>query len=520
MKKVKFIIVALLMLLCATKVNAEATQEGPFYFDWENTILTDVRDVVVEVSDNFSFKDGTVIIRTIEDEENNTFSIELERRDLKGKIIKTNTIEDNAFFSAITDHENIYIVTISYASKERSAESTSTQMIVKLDENLEVVKTLPFEEDHTPGVDGMINARRFGHDILAIKDDYLYVFCGEEYMLKTKLELDKWETMEYKEEDFDTYFPDLSTEYKIMEKWMGQLSGDIELTNDYIDFDVTTHVYDDKIITSGMRYSLNVQEGDVGGSEEEYEMPFAGVIKIYDKEGKIVFEQTNKNYMKFFEARIMGDYVVAIGLSESTMMGNSNTSTLGNDIVVYDLEGNLLQTIETEGSYVFLNEISSGFVATHVESCQQIENQPDPISEDPLGVPFTVDSKAGNTYAVCTYNTEAYYLPLNIETKVIGEGKGTIEAVKSGRKGEEITFKVTPEKGFVLGEVRVTDKDGNTVVFTDNTFTMPNADVTIEAIFLPENSETADIEIVTILGLLLICGFVVLNSIKKFKALS
>lgn len=515
MKKVKFIIVALLMLLCATQVNAEATQEGPFYFDWENTLLTDVRDIVVEVSDNFSFKNGTVVVRTIYDEENNTFSIELERRDLKGKIIKTNTIEDNAFFSAITDHENIYIVTISYASNEKSAESTSTQMIVKLDENLEVVKTLPFEENYIPGVEGMINARRFGHDILAIKDDYLYVFCGEEYMLKTKLELDKWETMEYKEEDFDTYFPDLSTEYKIMDNWMGQLNGNVELTNDYIDFDVTTHVYDEKMITSGMRYSLNVQPGDAGG-EEEYEMPFAGVIKIYDKEGNIVFEQINKNYMKFFEARIMGDYVVAIGLSESTMMGNGNTTTLGNDIVVYDLEGNLLQTIETEGSYVFLNEIASGFVATHVESCEEIQD-----SVMPKGVPYVSDSNAGvnSTYTVCTYNTEAYYLPLNIETKVIGEGKGTIEAVKIGRKGEEITFKVTPEKGYVLGEVRVTDKDGNTVVFTENTFTMPNADVTIEAIFVPENSDTADIEIITIVGLLVICGFVVLNSIKKLKAL-
>lgn len=516
MKKVKFIIVALLMLLCATQVNAEATQEGPFYFDWENTILTDVRDIVVEVSDNFSFKNGTVIVRTTYDEENNTFSIELERRDLKGKIIKTNTIEDNAFFSAITDHENIYIVTISYASKEKSADSTSTQMIVKLDENLEVVKTLPFEENYIPGVDGMINARRFGHDILAIKDDYLYVFCGEEYMLKTKLELDKWETMEYKEEDFDTYFPDLSTEYKIMDNWMGQLSGNVELKNDYIDIDVTTHIYDDKMITSGMRYSLNVQPGDTGG-EEEYEMPFTGVIKIFDKEENIVFEQTNKNYMKFFEARIMGDYVVAIGLSESTMMGNGNTSTLGNDIVVYDLEGNLLQTIETEGSYVFLNEIASGFVATHVESCEDIQA---PVL--PKGIPYVSGSNVGgnSTYTVCTYNTEAYYLPLNIETKVIGEGKGTIEAIKSGRKGEEITFKVTPEKGYVLGEVRVTDKTGNTIIFTNNTFTMPNADVTIEAIFVPENSDTADIEIITIVGLLVICGFVVLNSIKKLKALN
>ena len=221
--------------------------------------------------------------------------------------------------------------------------------------------------------------------------------------------------------------------------------------------------------------------------------------------------------MKFFEARIIDKYVVAIGLSESTMMGNTNPTSLGNDIVVYDLEGNLLQTIETEGSYVFLNEITSGFVATHVETCKDVEDITDAGAD-----PFISEAQGeqGSYYTVCTYNTEAYYLPLNIETKVRGEGKGTIEAVKNGRRGEEITFKVTPQEGFVLGEVLVTDKNGNTIVFTDYTFTMPNADVTIEAIFVPENSDTADIEIITIVGLLIICGFVVLHSIYKFKALN
>ena len=507
MKKAKYVILTLLFLLLATRVNAEE-QNGPFYFDWENTKITDARSELVEVSDNFSYKDGTVIIRTTVDETMENFSIELERRDLKGNIVKTNILENQAFFSAITDDENIYIVTIDYNKND-----ISTQKVLKLDENLEVVKELAFEGEYIPGVNGMINARRFGHDVLAIHEGYLYVYCGETYMLKTKLELDKWVTMEFTQEASDKYFPDLSTEYKIMNIWMGKLYGDIELKEDYIDFDVTTHVYEDKIITSGMRYTM-VIDSDINPEEER---PFAGVIKIFDKDENVIFEAINKDYMKFFEARIIDNYVVAIGLSESTMMGNTNPTSLGNDIVVYDLEGNLLQTIETEGSYVFLNEITSGFVATHVETCKDVED-----ITDAGAVPFISDAQGGEVsyYTVCTYNTEAYYLPLNIETKVRGEGKGTIEAVKNGRRGEEITFKVTPQEGFVLGEVLVTDKNGNTIVFTDYTFTMPNADVTIEAIFVPENSDTADIEIITIVGLLIICGFVVLHSIKKFKALN
>ena len=51
----------------------------------------------------------------------------------------------------------------------------------------------------------------------------------------------------------------------------------------------------------------------------------------------------------------------------------------------------------------------------------------------------------------------------------------------------------TDKEGYVLGVVKVTDKDGNVLTFTDYKFTMPSSDVTIEATFLPENPETSDL---------------------------
>lgn len=84
------------------------------------------------------------------------------------------------------------------------------------------------------------------------------------------------------------------------------------------------------------------------------------------------------------------------------------------------------------------------------------------------------------------------YTPIyNIETKT--DGNGTIKVLSTAKSGEGITFEITPKEGYVLGVVKVTDKDGNVLTFTDYKFTMPSSDVTIEATFLPENPETSDL---------------------------
>lgn len=106
----------------------------------------------------------------------------------------------------------------------------------------------------------------------------------------------------------------------------------------------------------------------------------------------------------------------------------------------------------------------------------------------------------------------------NIMTKTTGNGK--VEASKgTAINGETITFTVTPEKGYVLGVLKVTDSNGNTITFTSNTFTMPYADVTIEAIFVPENPDTKDIAIAVVLVLALICAIIAIINKKKFDQL-
>lgn len=117
-------------------------------------------------------------------------------------------------------------------------------------------------------------------------------------------------------------------------------------------------------------------------------------------------------------------------------------------------------------------------------------------------------------------DTEMYYFefPYEVSTKVTGKGTITIEEDKS-RAGENIKFVVTPEEGYVLGEIKVTDSEGNVLIFTDYEFTMPTADIVIEATFNPipmeENPETSDFISMFIVFTILILEILLIRHFNK-----
>ncbi len=99
-----------------------------------------------------------------------------------------------------------------------------------------------------------------------------------------------------------------------------------------------------------------------------------------------------------------------------------------------------------------------------------------------------------------------------ITTKTDGNGTITPSA-ETEHSGNEVTFIVTPNEGFELKEVKVTDSNGNTITFTDYKFTMPDANVVIEAIFVAKNPETSAINIIVSI----ILGIISIGIIIKFK---
>lgn len=110
-------------------------------------------------------------------------------------------------------------------------------------------------------------------------------------------------------------------------------------------------------------------------------------------------------------------------------------------------------------------------------------------------------------------------LGYKITTKT--DGNGTIEVVNKAAGNETIQFKVTSKKGYEINKIKITSVAGATIKFTEgdiinnkdgtvsidkNKFTMPFADVTIEAEWTIENPDTGESIIVAIILLVVMGG--------------
>ena len=87
--------------------------------------------------------------------------------------------------------------------------------------------------------------------------------------------------------------------------------------------------------------------------------------------------------------------------------------------------------------------------------------------------------------------------PLNDDHEVTIEqpDNGKIETSDDkAEAGDEVTITVTPDDGYVVDKIAITDEDGNEIEVTDNgdgtfTFSMPDSDISIEAEFVEEGGE-------------------------------
>ncbi len=240
-------------------------------------------------------------------------------------------------------------------------------------------------------------------------------------------------------------------------------------------------------------------------AEEDSETPDAGLqscrrpiasLEIYDDldNRPIVYEEYDE-YTGFENPTFIKDYIVTIGYKFDD---EENEGMY--EIVVFDMEGNIVQTIPVDDAEkdetIMLKANDNSFMITKVEEYDcPVEYSNSNNVRTSISDYVSTDAKEEMSYCATT-KEQVYYLPLNITTKV--EGKGSIEVIENSRYGDTVTFKVTPEAGYKLDKVIVTDKQGNEVTFTEYTFTMPDADVKIEAIFVVDNPNTSSIALAAI----------------------
>ena len=229
-------------------------------------------------------------------------------------------------------------------------------------------------------------------------------------------------------------------------------------------------------------YSHSTEEGTY------YEDCYYYTIEYYDSDLNKLWstDLTDFHLETIFNAKDAGDYLIVSAYSKDKSY-----------ILIFDSEGNVVQTIENERYIVFsyIDAIDNGFAIA--ERCGT-----------PNGQIGTDDCRASHKV----------YL-LNNEIESVSEGKGEITVPTDAKVGDIISIDVKPEKGYVLGELLVFDESGNQIPVENNTFTMGTSKVTVRAVFIPENPNTGNFGLIIITVLAIISGFALVIQKRKLAFL-
>lgn len=460
MKKIfKFLTICSLFFIFLTTAKAADI----FKFDWETTKHNYYEEDIL-FTDNIAYQNG--FITSILDSED--FASNLTMYDSDGTIIKTNIINNYAIITLKNINNIIYALAMN---------DSETIELLKIKDDLTLDKHLNLEIEITDYPDPILGVTIY--DLLginSIKEDEknIYVLV-EEFIVKVSKDMNSFETINPTQEDIATYFP----EYEEI------VLNPITNLKQYIS------VIENKkqLIYTG--FDIEECPPRVIGCINDID----AIIRI-DEDNKTLWEKEYPDYLFVYNPQVVNKYIVAVGVKKV----EDDTQK---EIIILDMNGNIVQTIVNDDPFIITGG-NYNFMVNNVDESSEY---------CPIAPPSSTE---GEVIMKCYKHWQkVYYLPLNISTKV--EGKGKIEVVNSARNGEEVTFKITPEEGYVLGVVKVTDANGNVLTFTSNTFTMPSSDVTIEATFIPENPETSDIKIIVLSVILIVGSIIGFINFKRVK---
>ena len=110
--------------------------------------------------------------------------------------------------------------------------------------------------------------------------------------------------------------------------------------------------------------------------------------------------------------------------------------------------------------------------------------------------PETADCKASPTsgkveFSTLRHSSSSSNPTYSVTTPSKSENGGVAVSSKNARKGDTVTVTVTPDAGYQLDKLTVTDKNGNVLKLTDKgdgkySFTMPDGKVEVKAVFAKE----------------------------------
>ena len=497
MKKAYLLIATILSLLLVNVVKAE---EGPFILDFETEIESN-RAVL-----NAGYKDGYITIDYLKNEPSSLIRL----YDSKGEIKKEKVIEGKIIKHMAIKDNDIYVVANDYIEKKSK--------VILLDEKLTITESM--------GIDGkVIYSKLFssaGESQIRVVEDEVYLFLeGNESNGIVGILPRDLSDIEYKEvktySQMKRYFPIVEVS---------------RLLEDNYPYDPNSRlVFGYKEGKAAVLYANAsnckpfARQQTSGRVLPELEKCYKLNISLVDNKGEMVWTKALPSvYLGFKEVKLVDNYIAAVLYKEN-----------GEDIVIYNMDGKIEEIIETEKGFSNIVETEMGFIvvqskcrnslllrraANKVSAAEGNEALIHIIDNNCCLTGEIKEPKVGEQNAaadiMCMDNHQVYYLYHKIEPKVTS-GKGKIEVIDKQKPGKPVEFVITPDEGYVLGKVKVTDAKGKTVVFTSNRFTMPTADVTIEVEFLVANAETKDIAIIGVSIIAILAAAIVFTQYKKLK---
>ena len=490
-----FILGLIMFLGCLVDVKADAIaapfeNKEVFIHDWDAEPAVASQYEFLFGSNMSYYEYGFVMSDVEADYYDYVYTTTLSNYDIAGNVVKEKVLKNTIIFNLQVIDEKIYTLSLDLSS----ITGDPIISIVIYDMNFKI------DEQYILGGDGLFgeflnsvyDSKQYNLDVFSTDEDgngYFLLF-GTPLVLAFGPDYDGVEFFD----DFDLFY-----EYFSYYSFLVNESDEVG----FVGYDKK----DDTIVVSGV-------DGCNFGGLEDFMTPQGvrsnvkscannGVIALYE-DGKQVWENDYYDYSMIINPHIVGDYIVALGYSYD-----------GSEVIVLDMEGTIIQKIQTDDEYYFLEGGDKSFMVSSLELdsdsiCAITEDQ------NVFGLEFEDPADVGERDDRCYKKVnQVWYIPLTVETRT--DGNGTVTAVESSRYGEDVEFTVTPKEGFVLGEVKVTDEFGNVVTFTDYHFTMPNANVVIDVTFLPENSETADIAIVALVVIALGSGVILLKNRKRLN---
>lgn len=471
--KIKKMLFAVL-LICCSFLMVNAKENDVFKYDVTVESKAEYWNAVIH---NIAYYEQGYIVTDVYDS-SNYFSTKITKYNKNGKVVKEKILEDIGVTYVEVHGDYIYIVSLVLVDYDAVA------YVAKMNMDFEVISEYyDYDRDIGNDVYGYVSTS----NILSTISSY-FTFEDDKTILLTYSGL-LFLNAEFNKVDFLSLDESNDEVTGILNKMYSYNFDRIEGLSDS-GYDIYSCAFTDDV-----EYYIARKNGNL------YMMAYRSDKKLFTKTLSNDLYSSKNIFMN-----VVDDYV-AVMSDEKIYIYDFN----GNIVQVITLEDALAKNDNTldENNYYVFNNLRVGTNGFMYSICEidydESKSVPSYNACDRFvlenGTTVVNDSKDTLVvYPDVNYYNQSWYLPVNISTEVSGKGK--VEVIETTRYGEMVTFVVVPEDGYKLESVKVTDKDGNSVVFTDYEFKMPSTDVVIEAVFVVDNPNT----LVGIAPLLLLCS--------------